>query len=163
MAKCSLSHKNKKDAEKIYLGCSRMFHLPEMVKYDQQRKTVHVSERLPDFIVAPCELAVVYHVEAKEDYYLIHLHVGGDLQIQCQRCLGEFHYPYDNNTIIAVCRNDERAEQLLEFYECIVAGNLQVSIDDLIIDELHLYAPQFHPEITDCRSEINQFLAEEND
>lgn len=140
-----------------------MIHLQEMAKHGPQTKTITVSERLPEFITAACEMRVTYQVEAKDDFYLIHLHVGGKLPLRCQRCMEEFNYPYDNNTIIAVCRSDERAEMLLEQYECIVSGNFQVNLDDLIVDELHLYAPQFHPEITDCSSEINQFLAEKND
>ncbi|WP_058535300.1 YceD family protein [Legionella saoudiensis] len=139
-----------------------MLYLQELVKQGQQSKTVTLSERLPRFVATPCVLNASYHVETKEDFYLIHLHVNGELKLQCQRCLDEFSYPYDNSTIIAACRTDERAEELLEHYECVVAPNLQVSLDDLIIDELHLYAPQFHPETEDCSKEINQFLTEKN-
>ena len=135
-----------------------MFYLQEMAKQGQRSKSVTLSERLPDFITSPCNLQVSYHVEEKDGIYLIHLHVMGMLSLQCQRCLDEFNYHYDNNTVIAVCRDDARAEQLLEHYECIVAPDLQVSLDDLVIDELHLYAPQFHPDVNDCKSEINQFL-----
>lgn len=141
-----------------------MFRLQEMVKQaGPQTKTITLSERLPHFVLSPCDLRVTWQVEAKDDFYLIHLHVSGALHLQCQRCLDEFDYPYDNNTILAICRNDERAEQLLEHYECIVSKQLQLSLDDLIIDELHLYAPQFHPEITECNSEINQFLTGKNE
>ncbi|CAM2891926.1 metal-binding, possibly nucleic acid-binding protein [Legionella steigerwaltii] len=140
-----------------------MLHLQEMVKHGQQTRTVILSERLPNFITTSCQLEVTYHVEAKEDFYLIHLHVKGILPIQCQRCLDEFNFPYDNMTVVAVCRNDERAEQILELYECIVSENLQVSLEDILIDELHLYAPQFHPEINDCSSEINQILVGKNE
>ncbi len=135
-----------------------MLHLQEMVKHGSQNKTITLNERLPAFITGPCTLQVTYEVEAKEDFYLISLHVSGELALQCQRCLDEFTFPYDNMTVIAVCRNDERAEQILEYYECIVSANLQVSLDDLIIDELHLYAPQFHAEMSDCSSEVNQIL-----
>ena len=136
-----------------------MLHLQEMVKQGEQTQIVTLSERLPKFITSSCQLKITYHVEAKEDFYLIHLHVKGELPIQCQRCLDEFNFPYDNMTLVAVCRNDERAEQILEYYECIVSANLQVSLEDILIDELHLYAPQFHPKINDCSSEINQILA----
>ncbi len=140
-----------------------MLHLQEMVKHGQQNRTVILGERLPSFIKSSCQLDITYHVEAKEDFYLIHLHVKGDLPIQCQRCLDEFNFPYDNMTVVAVCRDDEKAEQILEHYECIVSANLQVSLEDILIDELHLYAPQFHPEINDCSSEINQILAGKNE
>ncbi|KTD00804.1 YceD family protein [Fluoribacter gormanii] len=140
-----------------------MLHLQEMVKQGQQTKMVTLSERLPNFITSSCQLDVTYQVEAKEDFYLIHLHVKGQLPIQCQRCLDEFNFPYDNITVIAVCRNDERAEQILEHYECIVSENLQVSLEDILIDELHLYAPQFHPKIDDCSNEVDQFLVGKNE
>jgi uncharacterized protein len=135
-----------------------MLHLPEMAKQDQQTKIVTVNDRLPNFLIPPCHLNVTYHVEAKDDYYLISLRVSGDLNSTCQRCMQEFSLSYDNQTTIAVCRSEERAEQMLEHYECIVSPNWQVDLEELIIDELHLYAPQFHPEINDCDSDVNQYL-----
>ncbi|MFT4058426.1 MAG: metal-binding protein [Legionella sp.] len=139
-----------------------MLHLQELVKHGQQSQKVTLSERLPHFVTAPCTLNISYRVEAKSDFYLIYLHVNGLLHLQCQRCLEEFDYTYDNDTVIAVCCSDERAEELLELYECIASPHFQVRLEDLIIDELHLYALQFHPEITDCSSEINQFLTRKN-
>ncbi len=140
-----------------------MLHLPELVKQGQHVKLLTVNERLPVFLIAPCQLTVSYHVEAKDDYYLIHLKVSGNVTSVCQRCMQEFPTSYENHTIIAVCRSDERAEQLLELYECIVSSNWQVDLGELVVDELHLYAPQFHPDINDCDSEINQFLTGKNE
>jgi uncharacterized protein len=140
-----------------------MLHLQDLAKQEQHTKEITLKERLPQFVTVPCTLNVRYHVEAKDDYYLIHLHVEGALHLQCQRCLDEFDYHYDNNTLIAACKSDERAEELLEHYECIVSPTFQITLDDLIIDELHLYAPQFHPELTDCSSAITQFLTGKNE
>lgn len=140
-----------------------MLYLPEIIKLDLQTKTFTFHSRLPDFIVAPCEVTVTYHAEAKDDFYLMHLKVQGNLLVLCQRCMQEFPFPYDNETVIAVFRSDERAEQMLEHYECIVSSNGKVDLEELVIDELHLYAPQCHPEINDCDSEINQFLAGKNE
>lgn len=137
-----------------------MLYLQELARQDPQTKKITIRERLPGFITEPCHLEVSYQVQAEDNFYLIQLHVKGDLSLQCQRCLEQFNYSYDNQTVVAVCRDDERAEQLLEYYECIVSTSLQVDLSELIIDELHLYAPQFHPEISDCSSEINQFLSE---
>ena len=91
------------------------------------------------------------------------MEVSGELTVQCQRCIQEFNLKYNNSTTIAVTRNDERAEQLLEHYECIVSTNYQVNLEDLIIDELHLYVPQFHEETRDCDEEVNQFLTEKTE
>ena len=135
-----------------------MLHLQELAKQGQQIETVTINERLPGFLHTPCELKVTYQVEAEDNFYLMHLRTIGELNILCQRCMQEFNFLYDNQTLIAVCRSDERAEQLLELYECIVSTNWQVDLLELIIDELHLYAPQVHPEIDDCDSEINKIL-----
>ncbi|BCA95336.1 metal-binding protein [Legionella antarctica] len=140
-----------------------MLHLPELVKQGQHTKLLTVKDRLPFFLIAPCEITVSYHVEAKDDCYLIYLKVSGSLTSLCQRCMQDFPTSYENHTVIAVCRTDERAEQMLGLYECIVSTNWLVDLEELIVDELHLYAPQFHPDINDCDSEVNQFLTEKND
>lgn len=135
-----------------------MLNLQEMVKQGQQTITITLTERLPSFINSSCQLNVTYRVESVNDFYLIHLHVQGLLPIYCQRCLDQFNFAYDNTTKVAVCRTEDRAEQILPEYECFVAANFQVSLEELLIDELHLYAPQFHPAISDCNAEINQIL-----
>jgi uncharacterized protein len=135
-----------------------MLHLSEIAKQGQQTRVVRVEERLPVFLTSPCHMNVTFHIEAKDDFYLIYLKAAGNLNIVCQRCMQEFCFPYDNETIIAVCRSDERAEQLLAQYECIVSSNGSLDLNDLVIDELHLYAPQFHPDLADCGDEINQIL-----
>ncbi|KTD34201.1 metal-binding protein [Legionella moravica] len=135
-----------------------MLHLPELAKQGQHIQILTLTDRLPAFISGPCQLTVTYSIEAKDDYYLIHMQTTGDLVVICQRCLCEFPSHYNNQTTLAVCRSDERAEQILEFYESIVSSNWQVDLLELVVDELHLYAPQFHPEIEDCGSEVNDIL-----
>jgi uncharacterized protein len=140
-----------------------MLYLQDLTKQGLQHQKVTIEERLPSYISAPCSLSVAYRVEAKDNYYLIHLDVVAELIIICQRCMHDFNLNYTNQTRIAVARSEERAEQLLEQYECIVSSNWQVSLEDLVVDELHLYVPQFHQEIKDCDEDINQFLTEKNE
>ncbi len=140
-----------------------MLHVSELAKQGKQTKVIKIEERLPSFIISPCQLNVTYFTEAEDDFYLLHLNVVGNLNVICQRCTQQFCIPYKNETTIAVCRSDERAEQVLEQYECIVSSNWHVDLNELITDELHLYAPQFHPDISDCDSEINQFLAKKDE
>ncbi|HRD70068.1 MAG TPA: metal-binding protein [Legionella sp.] len=135
-----------------------MLNVQDLAKQNHQTKTITLLERLPGFISPPCHLTAQYTVEAKDDFYLIHLQVVGDLTVICQRCMLEFNLPYDNSTIIAVCRDEDRAEQLLEQYECIAASNWQVDLNDLVIDELHLYVDQFHSQIEDCDEEVTKIL-----
>lgn len=140
-----------------------MLQLQELAKHGQQTKELVIHERLPHFISAPCVLHVSYHVDAEDDFYLLHLQVSGSLMVMCQRCMQEFVQPYDNVTVIAVARSDARAEQLLAHYECIVSSNWQVDLETIVVDELYLYAPQFHEEIDACDQEINQYLTRKND
>ncbi|MCA0404107.1 MAG: YceD family protein [Proteobacteria bacterium] len=140
-----------------------MLHLSELVKHGQQTESILLDERLPVFLKAPCRLTATYNIENKDDFYLVNLNVAGDVIVTCQRCMDEFNLAYDNSIILAVCRSDERAEQLLEHYECIVSSNWHVDLKELIIDELHLYVSPFHQEISDCDNKINEILAGKNE
>lgn len=135
-----------------------MIHLQELSKHGQQEQVFNFDDRLPFYVKSGCQLKVKFSVEAKDDLYLIHLHVSGEFTGVCQRCLQDFPVSYDNATRIAVCRNDDRAEQLISQYECIVSSNWQVDLKELIIDELHLYAPQMHPDFQDCDESVNKIL-----
>lgn len=135
-----------------------MLHLQELVNQGQRVQELAVCERLPRFLVGPCPLTVTYAVEAQDDFYILHLQTTGTLIGMCQRCMQEFSIPYKNQTDIAVCRSDARAEQLLEQYECIVSSDWKIDLMDVVIDELHLYAPQFHPSTQDCGDEIQEIL-----
>jgi len=140
-----------------------MLQLHELAKQGKKTEALILKERLPDYVFSPCQLKATYQVESQGNFYLVRLSVSGDLRLCCQRCMDEFTFNYDNDVAIAVCRSDERAEQLLEYYECIVAINDEISIEDLVVDELYLYAPMFHPASDDCNSEINQILTEKNE
>lgn len=140
-----------------------MLYLQELARKGQQQQTLTIEERLPAFIQGPCVVDLVYSVEAKDNFYLINLSVTGDLNIVCQRCMEEFIFPYDNKTQVAVCATDERASLLMESYECIVAPTWKVEVKDLVVDELYLYAPQFHAHYDECGSGIKQFLQENNE
>ncbi|MFA6302319.1 MAG: YceD family protein [Legionella sp.] len=136
-----------------------MLYLQDLAKQELQKQTLTINERLPNYIVPPCTVTAQYKVEEREDFYLIRLQVQGIITIICQRCLNEFSYPYDNSTEIAVCLDDDKAEAVLEMYESIIAPDKKVDLETLIVDELYLYAPQFHPDLEDCDSEVKQFLA----
>ena len=135
-----------------------MHYLHDLAKQNQQVQTITLTERLPSFIIPPCIVQVEYIAQAEDDIYLLQMHVQGVLNIVCQRCLAEFAFNYNNSTQIAVCSTDARAESLLEQYECIVAPNMKIDIYELVTDELHLYVPQFHPDIKDCDSAAQAIL-----
>lgn len=135
-----------------------MLQLQELAKQEEHSKTITITDGLPSFLIGPCEVQAIYQVNAKDDYYLINLSVVADLTIICQRCLQEFKIAYNNPTVIAVCKTEDRAESLLDSYESIFSPNGQVLLEDLVRDELHLYVAQFHPDSNDCDQEVLQIL-----
>lgn len=118
------------------------------------RVQLTLSERLPSHIVSDCTLDCDYFVQRHPDYYLLKLHVAGMLSIQCQRCWDVFIYPYDNHTELAVCRDEDVAEKLMEQYECITSSRGDVDLAQIVTDELYLYAPEKHAELIECTDKI---------
>lgn len=135
-----------------------MLRLHELAKQGQHSKKIVITECLPFFLQSPCEVQATYLAEATEDYYVLQMRVAGDVTVICQRCAHEFKLNYDNATTLAVCKTEARAEQLQEMFECIVSADGLVDLDDLIRDDLHLYAPQSHPDSNDCDKEVIQIL-----
>lgn len=119
------------------------------------RVQLKLSERLPYYIVSDCTLDCEYLVQRFPNYYLLRLNVSGELSIQCQRCLENFTYPYENQTEVAICRDDLTAESLMEQYECIVAPQNELDLVPIVTDELYLYAPEKHAELIDCTEKFS--------
>jgi len=115
---------------------------------------MHINDRLPVFIHSPCELACEFKVEAHRNYYLLVLNVKGELNLTCQRCMEDFQYAYHNQSQLAVCVSDEVAETLMSSYECILSDENEVNLVDIITDELHLYCPERHEDLTMCHALI---------
>lgn len=109
-----------------------------------------IEERLPLHVASPCNLNCEYSVENLGDYYILNLKVEGLIPINCQRCLDEFKYQYDNSTRLAVCRDEETAEKLMNSYECIVVQGHFVDMTSIVTDELHLYSIDRHLNEADC-------------
>ena len=128
------------------------------VKAETQSFVLELSERLPAHLIAPCVVNGQFRLKTVDSYYVMELNINAILTISCQRCLNEFSYHYNNYTELAICNSDEDAEQLMERYECIVAVNNQIDLLELVTDELHLYAPEFHPELKDCNDELSRFM-----
>ncbi|HHF7343914.1 TPA: metal-binding protein [Legionella feeleii] len=130
----------------------------EAAKAEPQNVKIELQERLPAYVAAPCVLDCQFKVSAEKNYYLITMDVDSIVSVICQRCLGEFHHHYTNQTTLAVCNSDEIAEKLMELYECVVSTNGQLELEELLTDELHLYVPESHLDIENCDQEINRFI-----
>lgn len=124
-------------------------------------ETFTLTERLPARVQGPCELTCELQVEARSDYYLCTLNVNGIITVICQRCLGTFTYSYNNQSKLAVCHNDEIAETLMADYECIVVKHNEIDLIDIVTDELHLFLPEKHENLSDCDHEINALIGKD--
>lgn len=110
-----------------------------------------IDKRLPVFIPDALELTCYFSVLKYKDYYVLDLEVFGDVNIVCQRCLQTFIHSYKNKLGIAVCTSDAKAEELMSSsYECIVASDNTIDLVEVLTDELHLFCPEKHINITDC-------------
>lgn len=133
------------------------------VQDNVQTVKLELDSRLPMQVISPCTAICQFSVTKDNSYYLLTLHVKAMLNIICQRCLDEFNHPYVNQTELAICHSDERAEQLLGQFETIVAVDDRVDLAEVLIDELHLYAPQCHSSLQECNSETSQFILNERE
>jgi len=127
-----------------------LLNLNKSINQSEQSVQVVISTRLPTHIQSPCNLTCRYDVKRADNYFLLTMAVSGELIITCQRCLQDFNYAYSNELDLAICPSDEVAEKLMSSYECVVAQSNQVDLSELICDELYLYAPQFHPNRSEC-------------
>ncbi|ASQ45813.1 YceD family protein [Legionella clemsonensis] len=123
--------------------------------------TLQLHDRLPAHINSDCKITCQFAVENQNNYYVLTLDVSSNLTITCQRCLKNFNYQHNNVTHLAICSSDEMAEKLMSQYESVIAVNNEVDLAELVTDELHLYTPELHAEITDCDTEMNHFIGAE--
>ncbi|VEG90052.1 YceD family protein [Legionella spiritensis] len=127
-----------------------------------QHIELELTERIPSYIDSPVNVQCDYRIEQRDDYYLMSLAVSGHLTVVCQRCLHSFPYHYSNHTDIAICASEEKAEKLMADYDCIVASNYTISLQDLIADELYLYTPENHPEKDTCDPGTTAYIRIDN-
>ncbi len=130
---------------------------------ESQRALITLQERLPERISGPCQLTCDFHVVSYDNYFVLTLDIAGLLVVTCQRCLHVFQVDYCHQSQLAVCVNDAVAETLMEHFECIVAGDHQVDLVEILTDELHLYSPEKHPNPTDCDIEMSQWIGSQGE
>lgn len=132
--------------------------LNELVSGTSYPYEVTLDQRLPSHLIAPCLVRGSFQVETRGQYTLLELITTGSLRIHCQRCLGEFTLNYENRTQLALCPDEDTAEQLMHQYECVVVMNKQVDMDAILTDELYLFTDKTHVNRQDCDTEISHLI-----
>ncbi|NBX84093.1 MAG: metal-binding protein [Gammaproteobacteria bacterium] len=113
---------------------------------------VILEDRLPSFVIEPIEMTFSYEVEKEGPLNLLTIHEKAYPKIQCQRCMEECSQPFEHTSQIAICSSDEIAQQYQSSYDLIVASDFILEINDILIDDLHLYLPNFHKKIDQCHA-----------
>ncbi len=113
-------------------------------------ETIYLEERLPSYVSKGFELKFNYEVQSKGEFYLLKINERADVPVYCQRCMKEFIQEYHLETELAVCPNEQIAEKYQSLYDVIVASDLIVDLKEILIDNCHLFLPQFHQNIEDC-------------
>lgn len=106
--------------------------------------TVEVKERLPYYIQAPCELHCEVLVQPGRHYYVLNLRSRGQLLIHCQSCLQDFAYDFDHTSELAICNNEEVANQMMTSMDCMVQAEDDLDLLEIATDDLHLFCPERH-------------------
>jgi len=122
-----------------------------------QEINLRVQERLPDWVQSPCELTFSYTVKAEGRFHLLHYTAVGQFTICCQRCLELVNYPFRHTNELAVCANDDIAQQLTADYDCVLGKGGELDLLELLTDELMLYSPEVPHSLDDCSLDLARF------
>lgn len=129
-------------------------------KAEKTQIELDIQERLPSHLTLPCHVSASLTVKRQDDYFLLALESSASLNVICQRCSEQFQTDWKNYTELAICDNDARAEALLPIYECMVsADKAEPDLESIITDELHLYSPQFHPDMESCDKIVHRYIS----
>ena len=83
------------------------------------------------------------------------LHVAGDVQLVCQRCLRPFAYPIQSASTLVLARDEAQADQIEAMLDDetldVIVGSAAMNLADLIEDEALLVIPQA-PKHVSCPS-----------
>ncbi len=107
--------------------------------------SLKLETRLPEHLIGPCLLTCHWHLETTTDQPILALALEGDLSIVCQRCAQPVNLPFHHENKIALCNNQATLDRLMPEMDCLLMEELPSSLEELVIDELFLYAPDRHP------------------
>lgn len=109
---------------------------------------LELTERLPYFIHPPCCVQVTWSIETQDQVHYLNLDLIGDLTVDCQRCGHAFATHVSHRNRIVLCKNTQQLETLSGEQDALLIEELPTNLEDIIIDELHLYLHARHPEGT---------------
>ncbi len=109
------------------------------------------DERKPSQIISMSSVQCIYELEKHPDYYNLTLSTECQVTIGCQRCMEPFDLLYRNQTQIGLCEEESVAERIMDIVEPVVITNDVIPFESIVADELHLYLPLFHQDLTQCQ------------
>jgi uncharacterized protein len=96
----------------------------------------------------------------EENRYIIHLAVGAEVQVICQRCLEPLATTLAGDNTLAVVWTDEQAGHLPRHLEALIVEDEACRLWDVVEDELILALPPFsYHDTAECRQILARFNA----
>jgi uncharacterized protein len=83
-------------------------------------------------------------------------HIGGSLEIVCQRCLGSLEWPVEIDFRLVVISSEEDFDEVAEPFDTVIAGEHGIRLSEIVEDELlgSLPLAPMHDE-DDCKLSTN--------
>lgn len=77
-----------------------------------------------------------------------------EIELDCQRCLGPLRIPLTIEVLLGVVRSETEAERLPERYDPLLVADTEVTVADLVEDELLLALPSIprHVDLHECEA-----------
>ena len=88
--------------------------------------------------------------------------VRGQLELECQRCLGPMEFPLDSEFRLGLVRSEDEAERLPATYEPLLVGEEPLLLAEIVEDEVLLALPTvaLHREPHPCAAQQPEALPE---
>ena len=90
-------------------------------------------------------------------------HVGGSLDIMCQRCLGSLEWPVEIDFRLVVVGSEADFEEVAEPFDAVIAGEHGIRLSEIVEDELlgSLPLAPMHEKADSCELNENMDLVAE--
>lgn len=120
-------------------------------KETPEQVMITLNDRLPPHIQGPLQVGCQYRLRPEDDFFLLELHIQTKLHFDCSRCGEAMSFDFSHACHLAVFSSEERASELAQEYDAIVAEQGELDLAQVLIDELILYAPERHETPEECR------------
>lgn len=114
------------------------------LKNTKQPQVITLTDQLPQQIQAPCTLQCCWTLTPQDNALHLTLKVEGTLQILCQRCCEMFEHHFQQENTLILFETEAALKLANKAQDTLLIDELPDQLEALLMDELHLYAPEKH-------------------